>query len=173
MGPFLLYDFLYLAHLFTTLRGKSPVSGCILNNCLDTKKGTWRQRSSFRKRCSYSIQKLSVSTDQCHALDGYSITELLLLREGDAPCKNLSATIIFSNTPSSTRAIKSEGYYQQLQNLLHRAAPAMSYNGTYYTNVESLDREKSKVRCEKWRIYLATSKFWFRDTEHFFSVELC
>lgn len=39
MGPFLLYDFLYLAHLFTTLRGKSPVSGCILNNCLDTKKG--------------------------------------------------------------------------------------------------------------------------------------
>lgn len=69
-----------------------------------------------------------------------------MLREDDANSKNLSATIIFSNIPSSTRAIKSEGYYLQLQNLLHRASPAMSYKGTCYTNVESLDREPQNLR---------------------------
>lgn len=89
--------------------------------------------------------------------------------------KNLSTTIIFSSTPSSMRVFKSEGYYLQSQNLLHRATPAMSYTGTYYTNVESLDREPQNLRLshEKCRFYLVTDMFWFRDIEHFFAVELC
>lgn len=72
-------------------------------------------------------------------------------------------------------AFKSEGYYLQSQNLLHRAAPVMSYKGIYYTNVESMDREpqKSKVSPEKCRFYFATNMLWFRDTEHFFTVKLC
>lgn len=108
-------------------------------------------------------------------VDGYSITELLLLREDGANSKDLSTTIIFSSTPSSMQAFKSEGYYLQSQNLLHREAPAMSYKGTYYTNVESLDREPQNLRLgyEKCRFCLATSMFWFRDTKHFFVVEFC
>lgn len=84
--------------------------------------------------------------DQCHVLDGYLITELLLLREDGAIYKNLSISIIFSSTPFSTRAFKSEGCHLQSQNLLYRAAPVRSYKGTYYLNVESLDREPQRSR---------------------------
>lgn len=54
MRPFLLYDFLYLAHLFTILSGKSLVSDCILNNYLGTQ---WDMKVMLFiwKKCSYSI----------------------------------------------------------------------------------------------------------------------
>lgn len=108
-------------------------------------------------------------------LDGCSITKPSFPRRNGAISKNLSTTIIFSSTPSSMSAFKSEGYYLQSQNLLHRVAPVMSYKGTYYTNVESMDREsqKSKVSPEKCRFYFATNMLWFRDTEHFFTLKLC
>lgn len=102
----------------------------------------------LEKRFWDLIWKLSVRTDQWHALDGYSITELLLPREDGANSKNLSTTIIFSSVPSSTRTFKSEGYYLQSQNLCHRAAPARSYKGPYYTNAESLDKEPQNLRLD-------------------------
>lgn len=69
--------------------------------------------------------------DQCHVLDGYSMTELLLSREDGAFFENLHITIIILGTSSSMRVFKSEGYSLQSQNPRHRAAPAMSYKGTY------------------------------------------
>lgn len=100
----------------------------------------------LEKRFWDSVWKLSVSTDQWHALDRYSVTELLLPREDRANSKNLSTTIIFSSIPSLTKAFKSEGYYLQSQNPRHSAAPARSYKGPYYTNVESLDRKPQNLR---------------------------
>lgn len=52
-GLILLYDFLHVARVFTTLRGKSPVYGCKLNNDLDTQRDmkamlfTWKKDSGI------------------------------------------------------------------------------------------------------------------------------
>lgn len=59
------------------------------------------------------------------------MTELLLSREDGAFFENLHITIIILGTSSSMRVFKSEGYSLQSQNPRHRAAPAMSYKGTY------------------------------------------
>lgn len=57
------------------------------------------------------------------------------------------------------RVFKSEGYYLQSQNLMHRATPAMSYKGTNYTNIEWLDREPPNLRLhhEKYKFYFETN----------------
>lgn len=50
----------------------------------------------------------------------------------------------------------------------------MSHKGTYYNNIESLEREPQNLRLghEKCRFYFETNMFLFRDTEHFFTVKL-
>lgn len=99
--------------------------------------------------------------------------ELSLSREDGVISDNLSIAIILS-TPSSMRVFKAKGYYLQSQNLMHRGAPAMSHKGTYYNNIESLEREPQNLRLghEKCRFYFETNMFLFRDTEHFFTVKL-
>lgn len=77
------------------------------------------------------------------------------------PSLRISPPLLSFQARPPPQVFKSEGYYLQSQNLLHRVAPALSYKGTYYINLESLDREPQNIRLdhEKCRFHFVTNIF--------------